>query len=115
MTYSTRHSDTFETPIFIELFDNSEHGIHANELAGTPLGECYTAYRQSLDRHHFLTFSMIITNALEALKALGDEDAVGEQELEVDALGVGSRVDAAVDELDAVLKALAKITGPAAP
>lgn len=41
--------------------------IPANALAGTPLGECYSAYRQSLSRHHFLTFSLIITMALEAL------------------------------------------------
>jgi DNA helicase II / ATP-dependent DNA helicase PcrA len=41
--------------------------IPANALAGTPLGECYAAYRQSLTRHHFLTFSLIITSALEAL------------------------------------------------
>jgi len=42
--------------------------IPANALAGTPLGECYTAYRQSLNKHHFLTFSIIITAALEALE-----------------------------------------------
>ena len=42
--------------------------IPPNALAGTPLGECYAAYRQSLARHHFLTFSQIITCALEALE-----------------------------------------------
>ena len=42
--------------------------IPANALAGTPLGECYSAYRQSLTRHHFLTFSLIIASALEALQ-----------------------------------------------
>ena len=42
--------------------------IPANALAGTPLGECYAAYRESLVRHHFLTFSLIITAALEALQ-----------------------------------------------
>lgn len=42
--------------------------IPPNALAGTPLGECYAAYRQSLNRHHFLTFSQIITAALEALE-----------------------------------------------
>lgn len=42
--------------------------IPANALAGTPLGECYSAYRQSLTRHHFLTFSLIISSALEALE-----------------------------------------------
>ena len=39
-------------------------------LTGTPLGECYCAYREMLDRYHFLTFSLIISCALEAL----DED-----------------------------------------
>jgi len=38
--------------------------IPANALVGTPLGECYSAYRQSLSRHHILTFSLIITMAL---------------------------------------------------
>ena len=42
--------------------------IPANALAGTPLGECYSAYRQSLTRHHFLTFSLIVASALEALE-----------------------------------------------
>ena len=42
--------------------------IPPNALAGTPLGECYAAYRQSLNKHHFLTFSIIITAALEALE-----------------------------------------------
>ena len=46
----------------------ANESIVANELAGTPLGECYAAYRQSLTRHHFLTFSLIITAALEALE-----------------------------------------------
>ncbi len=36
-------------------------------LTGTPLGECYRAYREMLDRYHFLTFSLIISCALEAL------------------------------------------------
>jgi DNA helicase-2/ATP-dependent DNA helicase PcrA len=42
--------------------------IPAAALAGTPLGECYAAYRQALDSHHFLTFSLLITCALEALE-----------------------------------------------
>jgi DNA helicase II / ATP-dependent DNA helicase PcrA len=42
--------------------------IPANALAGTSLGECYSAYRQALTRHHFLTFSLIIASALEALE-----------------------------------------------
>src|SRR5256885_2178653 len=49
--------------------------IPPNALAGTPLGECYAAYRQSLNRHHFLTFSQIITGALEAL----EDDEIREQ------------------------------------
>jgi DNA helicase-2/ATP-dependent DNA helicase PcrA len=41
--------------------------IPTEALTGTPLGECYQAYRQSLERHHFLTFGLLITSALEAL------------------------------------------------
>lgn len=37
-------------------------------LDGTPIGECYQAYREALDRYHFLTFGLIITAALEALE-----------------------------------------------
>jgi len=37
-------------------------------LAGTPVGDVYAAYRGMLDRYHFLTFSLIITCALDALK-----------------------------------------------
>ncbi len=44
--------------------------IDPHLLTGTPLGECYRAYREMLDRYHFLTFSLIISCALEAL----DED-----------------------------------------
>jgi ATP-dependent DNA helicase UvrD/PcrA len=42
--------------------------IPASALDGTPLGECYLAYRESLDRYHFLTFGLLITSALEALE-----------------------------------------------
>jgi DNA helicase-2/ATP-dependent DNA helicase PcrA len=42
--------------------------IPASALAGTPLGECYQAYREALDRYHFLTFGLLITCALEALE-----------------------------------------------
>jgi DNA helicase II / ATP-dependent DNA helicase PcrA len=42
--------------------------IPPNALAGTTLGECYQAYRQSLHKHHFLTFSQIISEALSALE-----------------------------------------------
>lgn len=47
--------------------------VIANELIdpatldGTPLGDCYTAYREMLERYHFLTFGMIISSAVEAL------------------------------------------------
>ncbi|MFN7917874.1 MAG: ATP-dependent DNA helicase [Vicinamibacterales bacterium] len=50
--------------------------IPANALAGTPLGECYAAYRESLTRHHCLTFSLIITSALEALEEPAIRDRV---------------------------------------
>ena len=40
----------------------NEH-IPAIALDGTPLGECYLAYRESLDRYHFLTFGLLITSA----------------------------------------------------
>jgi DNA helicase-2/ATP-dependent DNA helicase PcrA len=43
-------------------------GISADALADTPLGQCYKAYRESLDRYHFLTFGLMITCALEALE-----------------------------------------------
>lgn len=45
----------------------SNEGIAPKALAGTALGECYQAYRDSLDRYHFLTFGMLISMALEAL------------------------------------------------
>lgn len=50
--------------------------IPPNALAGTALGQCYAAYRQSLNRHHFLTFSQIITCALEALEDRDVRDRV---------------------------------------
>lgn len=42
--------------------------ISPTDLDGTPLGECYRAYRQMLDRYHFLTFPLIISHAVEALE-----------------------------------------------
>jgi DNA helicase-2/ATP-dependent DNA helicase PcrA len=42
--------------------------ISAEALSGTPLGECYQAYRDSLDRYHFLTFGLLITSAIDALE-----------------------------------------------
>lgn len=41
--------------------------IRPEALEGTPLGECYRAYRDALDRSRFLTFSLLVTSALEAL------------------------------------------------
>lgn len=42
--------------------------IPASALTGTPLGECYQAYLDALDRYHFLTFGRLIACALEALE-----------------------------------------------
>jgi hypothetical protein len=42
--------------------------IDPAELDGTPLGECYQAYREMLDRYHFLTFGLIISCTVEALE-----------------------------------------------
>ena len=41
--------------------------------------------------------------ALQALRALGDQHAVGEEQLEVDAFGILGRVDAAVNVEDRVV------------
>lgn len=41
--------------------------IDVAALDGTPLGDCVQKYLQMLERYHFLTFGMIISNALEAL------------------------------------------------
>jgi DNA helicase II / ATP-dependent DNA helicase PcrA len=46
----------------------SNERILASALDGTSLGDRYRAYREALDRYHFLTFGMQITCALEALK-----------------------------------------------
>ena len=42
--------------------------IDPGALEGTPLADCYTAYREMLERYHFLTFGMIISSAVEALQ-----------------------------------------------
>ena len=42
--------------------------IPLERLDGTPLGECARAYRAMLDRYHFLTYSMLIASAVEALE-----------------------------------------------
>jgi len=44
--------------------------IDADDLAGTPLGECYEAYLEMLARYRFLTFSRIIS---QAVGVLGEE------------------------------------------
>lgn len=44
-----------------ELLDKSK-------LDGTTLGECYTAYTDTLERFHFLSFGLIIAQAVEELK-----------------------------------------------
>jgi DNA helicase-2/ATP-dependent DNA helicase PcrA len=36
-------------------------------LQGTPLGDCYKAYLELLERYHFLTFGLIIAKAVEVL------------------------------------------------
>jgi len=41
--------------------------IPAAALEGTPVGDCYRAYREALDRRRLLTFGLLITCALEAL------------------------------------------------
>jgi len=38
------------------------------ELSGTPFGDCYLAYRQTIDRYHFLTYGQLVTAAIAALE-----------------------------------------------
>lgn len=42
--------------------------IEPSALSGTTLGECYSAYVEMLDRFRFLTYSRIISQAVDALK-----------------------------------------------
>jgi DNA helicase-2/ATP-dependent DNA helicase PcrA len=42
--------------------------IEPRQLDGTPLGDVYRAYRETLDRYHFLTFGLLIAAAVEALE-----------------------------------------------
>lgn len=42
--------------------------VDPKSLSGTPLGECYDAYRAMLDRYHFLTFGLLVSLAVEALQ-----------------------------------------------
>jgi DNA helicase-2/ATP-dependent DNA helicase PcrA len=54
---------------FLRIVDVlSNELIPSTSLEGTPLGECYRAYRQMLDRHHFLTFGLQISHAVAALE-----------------------------------------------
>jgi DNA helicase-2/ATP-dependent DNA helicase PcrA len=41
--------------------------IRTDLLQGSPLGDCYEAYLDLLDRYHFLTFGMIISRAVAVL------------------------------------------------
>lgn len=42
--------------------------LDPQSLAGTPFGECYEAYAGTLERFHFLSFGLIIAQAVEELK-----------------------------------------------
>lgn len=41
--------------------------IDPKRMAKTPFGECYVAYRQMLYRYHFLTYGLLISEAVKAL------------------------------------------------
>lgn len=41
--------------------------INHKRMAKTPFGECYVAYRQMLYRYHFLTYGLLISEAVKAL------------------------------------------------
>jgi DNA helicase-2/ATP-dependent DNA helicase PcrA len=51
-----RNADVIEN----ELIDHKR-------MAKTPFGECYVAYRQMLYRYHFLTYGLLISEAVKAL------------------------------------------------
>ncbi len=42
--------------------------IRPEQLDGTPLGECVRAFREALERYHFLTYGSLITAAVEVLE-----------------------------------------------
>lgn len=42
--------------------------IDPEKLKGTPFGDCYLRFRETLERYHFLTFGMLIAKAVQALK-----------------------------------------------
>ncbi len=45
--------------------------IDVKRFEGSPFGECYVSYLEMLERYHFLTFSLIISKAVEML---GDQE-----------------------------------------
>lgn len=42
--------------------------IDPEKLRGTPFGDCYLRFRETLERYHFLTFGILIAKAVQALK-----------------------------------------------
>jgi DNA helicase-2/ATP-dependent DNA helicase PcrA len=42
--------------------------LDAGQLRGTPFGDCYQAFRDSLERYHFLTYGQLISTAVRALE-----------------------------------------------
>jgi len=41
--------------------------LDPQRIKGTPFGDCYVAYRQMLLRYHFLTYGLLISEAVKAL------------------------------------------------
>lgn len=41
--------------------------IEPSQLQGTPFGDCYFAFKQTLFRYHFLTYGLLISAAVKAL------------------------------------------------
>lgn len=41
--------------------------IDGNLMKGTPFGDCYLAFKQTLDRYHFLTYGLLISTAVNVL------------------------------------------------
>ena len=42
--------------------------IAPQSLAGTPFGECFLGFQETLDRYHFLTYGQLISAAIQALQ-----------------------------------------------
>lgn len=54
---------------FLRNADVVENELIAPQaLKGTPFGDCYAAYREALERYHFLTYGQLITAAIGALE-----------------------------------------------